>query len=489
MQPGSNERSTRSKRRNPIHGFQTSRRLSISHPIWVIGVFAILLFTPHTRGAEDIKLITLDPGHFHAALFQREMLPGVSPQVYVYAPLGPDLVAHVQRVAQFNLRRENPTHWQLEISTDPNPLTRMLAERRGNVVVLSGNNREKMERIEAIVRAGMHVLADKPWIIEPEAFPKLQSALDIADQRRVIAYDAMTERFEISCLLQRELVNDRDVFGKPLAGTPDEPAVRLESLHYLMKEVAGVPNLRPVWFFDTHQQGEGLADVGTHLIERAQWTLFPDTAIDHQREVVVLRATRWPTVLKRAQFQRVTGTVEFPDFLHAAIKGDRLEYFCNNSVSYTLRGIHVKAVVRWEFEAPAGSKDSVLAVFRGSKSRIESRPGQAEQFRPELFVIPNTEADWPAVRKALDRRIESLQRSFPGVVLEKLSDGFHFVIPDALRTSHETHFAQVCRRFLDYVRDPASLPAWEKPNMLAKYYVTTKGIELARKHSLEPSIP
>jgi hypothetical protein len=24
------------------------------------------------------------------------------------------------------------------------------------------------------------------------------------------------------------------------------------------------------------------------------------------------------------------------------------------------------------------------------------------------------------------------------------------------------------------------LPAWEKPNMVAKYYVTTKGVELAR---------
>jgi predicted dehydrogenase len=489
MKPESTDRAERSGRQDPNRGFQISGRHRVSHSSWAIGILVTLPLASLTSRADDIKLITLDPGHFHAALFQREMLPGVSPGVFVYAPLGPDLAAHVQRVAQFNLRPENPTRWQLEIRTDPDPLARMLAERRGNVVVLSGNNREKMDRIEAIVRAGLNVLADKPWIIEPEAFPKLHAALDIADQQRVIAYDAMTERFEISCLLQRELVKDRDVFGEPLAGTPDEPAVRLESLHYLMKEVAGVPNLRPGWFFDIHQQGEGLADVGTHLIERAQWTLFPDAAIDYRRDVVVLSGTRWPTLIERAQFQRVTGSQEFPDFLRVAVKGNQLEYFCNNSVTYTLRGIHVKAIVRWEFEAPPGGKDSVLAIFRGSKSRVESRQDRAEQFRSEVFVIPNGQAGRATVRRALGCRIEALEKTFPGLALEEQSEGFHIVVPEALRASHETHFALVCRRFLDYVRHPDLLPAWEKPNMLAKYYVTTKGIELARKSKLEPSIP
>ena len=36
--------------------------------------------------------MTLDPGHFHAALIQKEMYPGVAPRVDVYAPLGWDLV-------------------------------------------------------------------------------------------------------------------------------------------------------------------------------------------------------------------------------------------------------------------------------------------------------------------------------------------------------------------------------------------------------------
>ena len=49
----------------------------------------------------EVQLITLDPGHFHAALVQKEMYPGVAPRVHVYAPLGADLMAHLNRIAGF----------------------------------------------------------------------------------------------------------------------------------------------------------------------------------------------------------------------------------------------------------------------------------------------------------------------------------------------------------------------------------------------------
>jgi len=46
-----------------------------------------------------VRLITLDPGHYHAALIHKEELPGVARDVHVYAPLGPDLAAHIGRIA------------------------------------------------------------------------------------------------------------------------------------------------------------------------------------------------------------------------------------------------------------------------------------------------------------------------------------------------------------------------------------------------------
>ena len=114
--------------------------------------------------------------------------------------------------------------------------------------------------------------------------------LAAADARGVTAYDIMTERFETTSMLQRALVNDRATFGEMLPGTPEDPSVYMESVHHLMKVVAGAPNIRPTWFFDTSEQGEGLNDIGTHLVDLAHWTLFPETALDYKGDIRVLAA-------------------------------------------------------------------------------------------------------------------------------------------------------------------------------------------------------
>ena len=58
-------------------------------------------------------------------------------------------------------------------------------------------------------------------------------------------------------------------------------------------------------------------------------------------------------------------------------------------------------------------------------------------------------------------------------------------IPDKYRTGHEAHFGEVTGHFLEYLKDPTKLPAWEGPNMLAKYYTTTKAVELSREAKVE----
>ena len=49
------------------------------------------------------------------------------------------------------------------------------------------------------------MLVDKPWLIEAADFPKLEQALAAASQKGLVAYDIMTERYEITTILQREL--------------------------------------------------------------------------------------------------------------------------------------------------------------------------------------------------------------------------------------------------------------------------------------------
>jgi predicted dehydrogenase len=427
----------------------------------------------------EIKLMTLDPGHFHAALVQKEMYPGVAKRVHVYAPLGADLVGHLTRVAGFNSRADGPTDWELEVHAGGDYRDRMLREKPGNVVVLSGRNRAKIDHIQAAVNAGLNVLADKPWVIDAEDLPKLEAVLERAEKKKLVAYDIMTERYEITSILQRELVSDATVFGTAVPGTAEDPGVFMESKHYLMKMVAGNPLRRPAWFFDVLQQGEGLTDVGTHLVDLVTWILFPGQPIDHIKEVMVLSGKRWPTEMSRDDFQKVTGEANFPEYLAPVVHGSRLDYFCNTLASYTVRGVHAKLNVLWDLEATDGSGDTHLAVFRGTRARVEVRQGAEQNYRPELYVVPNDASD--AIRAALNGRIAQLQGRFPGVAVSDNGREFRLTIPDRYRIGHEAHFAQVTNQFLMYLQEPTSVPRWERPNMLAKYFVTTEGVRMAQK--------
>jgi predicted dehydrogenase len=427
----------------------------------------------------DVRLMTLDPGHFHAALVHKEMHPGIDPVVHVYGPLGADLIAHLGRVASFNARAERPTAWQLEIHAGPDSRERLVREKPGNVVVLSGRNRDKLGHLEAAVAAGLHVLADKPWVLRADHLPRLAALLDTATAHGLVAFDMMTERFEITSLLQRELVNDADVFGALVPGSADEPGVFMESVHYLLKTVAGVPNRRPAWFFDVEQQGEGLTDVGTHLVDLVPWLLFPEQPLDPVGDMIVRVGRRWPTVLSRVDFQRVTGEADFPAFLAGSVSADRLFFFCNTLVEYTLRGVYVKLNVLWDFEGDAGAGDTHFAVVRGSRARVEVRQGPDQRYRPELFVVPERAADRGDVLTALRARVVRLQDRYPGLGVEEVGGEALVTIPDRYRVGHEAHFGEVTRQFLAYLREPATLPAWEKPNMLTKYRVTTEGVRLA----------
>jgi hypothetical protein len=66
------------------------------------------------------------------------------------------------------------------------------------------------------------------------------------------------------------------------------------------------------------------------------------------------------------------------------------------------------------------------------------------------------------------------------VELKKNAKGWEVVIPEHYKEGHEAHFARVMEKFLEYLKDH-NLPAWEVPNMLAKYYTTTKALEVAVK--------
>ena len=429
------------------------------------------------------RLIIVDPGHFHATLLQREMYPSLAPRVSVYAPLGPDLLDYLHRISLFNERRENPTRWELDIHTSADPMREMLHDRPGNVVLFTGRNRGKIDRILASLSAGLHVLADKPWIISASEMPKLEQALDLADRKGLAAYDIMTERYEVTAQLQRELVNTPEVFGKLQNGSAVTPAIQAKSVHHVMKVVAGVPLHRPAWFFDLAEYGEALADVGTHVIDIVNWIAFPDQALDYRKEIRVLSGRHWPLAVSKEQFQQVTGEHDFPPALAAHVHNDSLDFFCNDTVGYTVRGVYVSLGILWNWEAPAGAGDMYEAAFRGTQARIELRQGKAQKYLPELYVVPSNRAASAEVFAALRKKVVELQSRWPGLAAEETENEAHLVIPQRFNVTHEEHFAQLAGRFFDYMRSPKKIPVWERPNMLAKYYISTRGVELSQTPS------
>jgi predicted dehydrogenase len=439
----------------------------------------MLLSFSQLLAQKPVRLITLDPGHFHAALVQKTMYADVDPTVHVYAPAGPDLQAHLDRVNAYNNRTENPTHWKEVVYTGPDFFEKMLAQKKGNVVVLSGNNQKKAEYILKSLQGGFNVLADKPMAIDANGFEQLKQAFAIAEKKKLLLYDIMTERFEITSILMRQLAMMPEIFGTLQTGTANDPSVVKESVHYFYKYVSGNVLTRPQWFFDVAQQGNGIADVMTHIVDLAQWECFPDKAIDYTKDIQLLSAKRWTTPLSLHQFQTLTKTDIFPSYLKDAVTADTvLNVYSNGEIRYRLRGVYVKASVIWNYAAPEGSGDQYTAMMRGTKTTLQIRQGAEESYKPTLYIQPFASTR----RSEIEEAFKPLQAKYPGIELKKVASGWQVVIPDKYKEGHEEHFARVTQNFLRYLKNH-NMPSWEVPNMLAKYYTTTKALDVARKNN------
>lgn len=428
--------------------------------------------------ADPVKLITLDPGHFHAALVQKTMIAGVDPEVHVYAPEGPDLDRHLAMIEGFNTRPGDPTKWKTTVRSGPDYLEEMLRERPGNVVIISGNNAKKSRYILECVKAGLNVLADKPMAINPEGLALIEEAYKVAAEKKLILLDIMTERHEISTMLQKELSRFSDVFGELDKGSPDNPAITKESVHHYSKLVNGVPLQRPPWFFDPRQQGEALVDVTTHLADLVQWECFPGEVIA-PADVKVLTARSWKTEITADQFRKATRLDAWPEYLKPLVGDDGvLRTPANGSFTYTLRGVHAKVSVLWNFEAPTGAGDTHDSLMRGTKASLHIRQGAEQAYKPVLYVEPSAKPD-DAWRAALSAAIAKLAETWPGIAVKDLGGRWEVVIPDRYKVGHEAHFGQVTEVFLGYLRGEP-VPSWEVPNTLAKYRTLMDAWKLSR---------
>ena len=425
-----------------------------------------------------VKLMNLDPGHFHASLVQKTMYESVDPEVHVYAPDGPEVQSYLNRIKDYNSRSENPTSWEEKVYKGENFLEKMLSEKPGNLMVVSGNNARKTDYILKTVEAGIHVLADKPMVITPDKFPMLEQAFKAASTNGVLLYDIMTERHEITTMMQKELSQMPELFGTLQEGTADVPAITKESVHHFSKIVSGKPLIRPPWFFDVSQQGEGIVDVNTHLVDLIQWEAFPEVILK-KSDVEIVSAKRWTTDLSPAMFKKVTGLDTWPDYLVKDVDENLLKVYSNGEINYKLKGIHAKASVIWNYEAPEGTGDTHYSMMRGTKVNLVIRQGEKEGYKPTLYIEDTTTESPTAFKETVEEAVKELAKKYPGVEVKELEGMiWQLQIPDSYKVGHEAHFGQVTEKYLGYLKS-GMLPEWEIPNMIVKYYTTTEGMKKA----------
>ena len=425
-------------------------------------------------------ILILNPGHFHAALVLRESHPDLAKDVFVYSEDGPDLMRFRDLVASFNQRENDPTDWRIHVYTGTEFLQKLIEEKKGDVVVIAGKNDTKMEDIETLSRNGFYVLADKPWLISERALPLLHHAVQ---PERPLALDIMTERFEITTILQKEFMAEEEVFGQIHIDTDGSPSIFKESIHHLYKIVNNQPLVRPPWYFDLGVQGDGVTDVTTHLVDMIHWMLFPGVAVDYRKDIELIGARRWPTAIPLEIYRKITHQQKFSVAVKDNVTEDILQYFSNGEIFYRVGNVPIHIRVIWNLEIPKGGGDTHQSLIKGSRSDLLVRQLPERSFKVELLIAPKENPD--RVAEAVEQCLANWSVKYPGLSMSREGENLLIDIPDTLRTTHEEHFCQVRDLYLDYLAT-GDCPAETRAAIVSKYTLLIEALKMALASPFEP---
>ena len=427
-------------------------------------------------------LTFLEPGHFHAALTLGARHARVREEIFVYARPGAELDDFLALIEAFNARAEAPTSWRPVVRAGDGPLERLVAERPGDVVILAGKNNGKTTMMRRLHDAGLHVLADKPWLAGAAGLEDLRHTLSGG----ALAVEMMTGRYDVASILMRKLVGEPEVLGD-LDTKSSTPAIEISGVHHLEKTVNGKPLRRPAWYFDVRVQGDGLADIPTHMVDQVQRVVAaarPDRGATAPLELIAART--WATRVPRELFSRVTGSPTFPDDLGGLVDDGELAYRCNAELSFRSGDVTAALDTRWELSAPAGGGDTHRSAVHGTRAHIVVEQHAGTGFRRTLSILPRR--DESQVWAALAKVVAEWQGDYPGLSLVESGRGCEMQVPRGLDVGHERHFALMLADFLSLVErgvPPQRLYA----DTLAKYTLLARASTEAQREGQGPIPP
>lgn len=323
--------------------------------------------------------------------------------------------------------------------------------------------------------AGFHVLADKPWMVDSSGLDDLRHTLAGGP----LAVEMMTGRHDMMSILTRKLVRARDVFGD-FDVDSGQPAIEISGVHHLEKTVNGRPLRRPAWYFDIRVQGDGLADIPTHMVDQVQRLVAAASSNDAgpTPALELASARTWATQVPLALFARVTGGSVFPPGLSDLVNGEELAYRANAELAFRVGAVSAALHTRWDLSAPSGGGDTHRSVIRGTRAEIRVEQHEGTGFRRRLSVVPRGEVDH--VRGALASAVAAWQEAYPGIGMAAAGSACEIHVPPARDVGHERHFPLLLAEFLSLV-EGGGMPRDLAAATLAKYTLLSQAAAAARR--------
>src|SRR6185295_2183571 len=171
------------------------------------------------------------------------------------------------------------------------------------------------------------------------------------------------------------------------------------------------------WFMDASQQGNGIVDVTTHLVDLVQWECFPEQSLDYTKDITIDSARRWPTIMTNSEFKTITKLDYVPGELDRTKPNDTtINVWSNGVINYTIKGVHAKVTVIWKYKTESGN-DTHYSLMRGTGADLVIKQGAEQQYKPVLYIEPNNDPQFTT--EHMEKLIEPIKAKYPGVSLKQ----------------------------------------------------------------------
>ena len=130
--------------------------------------------------------------------------------------------------------------------------------------------------------------------------------------------------------------------------------------------------------------------------------------------------------------------------------------------------------VEWRPSTPKGGNDIRTAYAEGDKSIVFIDQAFGRN-KPRLCIEKRNNISDKNFKEQLDKSFTLLQKDFPGISWSQEGKFVQVNLPAELELKRDITF----KVFSDYLLNH-SLPKWEVPNTIAKYFITTTALEMAK---------